>query len=74
MLELGENAVIISEGTQFQNTSNGRIITSTSGGLLIDKNTLHIKSQGSEDTSNESNEILFDVKSGTLNINMLKGS
>ena len=73
-LELGENAVIISEGTQFQNTSNGRIITSTSGGLLIDKNTLHIKSQGSEDTSNESNEILFDVKSGTLNINMLKGS
>jgi len=63
--------VIISEGTQFQNTSNGRIITSTSGGLLIDKNTLHIKSQGSEDTSNE---ILFDVKNGTLNINMLKGS
>jgi len=75
MLELGENAVIISEGTTYSidstSTGNARRINADSSGILIDKTTLHLRNTSDQFANSE---ILFDTNTGTLNINMLKGS
>jgi len=71
MLELGPYAIIKSQGTTINEITNGdditRQIDQHSSGILIDRDTLHMRDNIS------GSEIYFNTSDGSLNINMVKG-